>query len=69
MRTQTRFHKRVGGALMIAVMALAIGVPALAGDDDRRRDRSVDRDPPSDDSRVDWRRQPDIELMGVEWTF
>ena len=70
MRRQTGFLKRVGGAVVIAALALAIGVPALAGDDGRSRDRSVDRQPVVRESDEDWTRQPPtIELMGVEWTF
>jgi hypothetical protein len=70
MRTQTGFLKRVGGGVMIAALALAIGVPALAGDDDKPRDRSIDREPVVRESdRNGTGDQPGIEPMGVEWTF
>ena len=67
MRTQTRFLRRIGAAVMAAAMALAIGVPALA-DDERPRDRDADRSSAVRPSGIEWTRLLSDSLDGVEWT-
>lgn len=74
MRKQTSFLRRVSCAVVAAAMALTIAAPALAGDDDRPRDRTLDRDPGVREpavraSGVEWSGRPSIDPAGVEWTF
>lgn len=74
MRKQTSFLRRVSCAVVAAAMALAIGAPALAGDDGRPRDRVLDREPQVREpavreSGVEWTGRPGIDPVGVEWTF
>jgi hypothetical protein len=74
MGKQTSFLRRVSCAVVAAAMALAIGVPALAGDDDRPRDRVLDRDPEIREpavrgSGVEWSGRAKVDPAGVEWTL
>lgn len=61
--------RRVGGAVLLAVLVLTAGVPALGGDDSRRGNRVIDGDGAESPTGVEWTRVQAIDPSGVEWSL
>jgi len=69
MSKRAGFLRRVGGAVLLAVLVLTAGVPALGSDDSRRGNRVIDQDAADSMRGVEWTRVQAIDPFGVEWTL
>jgi hypothetical protein len=69
MSKRATFFRRMGSAVLLAVVALSAGVPASADDGPRRGHRAVEEDAAISTSGVEWTRLLGIDPLGVEWSL